>query len=331
MSWLGKATPKGVAFFNKTTVLAWSFLSESETQQGLKFAYGWALTGRGQDIVDAEWLAVQGDPPMSFKENLRAKIKLDRLLRKLVSTVREPPGKRWLDKALTRELLEMTDFEHRKVSGLQLYVRPLEKDMMEVVVLDNELAVYHTSVDDVALRRSPHWQEMFSVKNIGKIMKDQDVIVGKGKETIERLYANALALLNLSYTRDDLALLVEDARSALERESIGEIQESLDLFVELLDFEPLHLDVLERSVQIYAGPKRDGRAAPAFEHLILSDEQNRAIGLRKGPFFPQRDMDLAWVIQYSQGEKSADLEGMEVFEFLAELAMKRTQDVQAEK
>jgi hypothetical protein len=44
---------------------------------------------------------------MSFKENLKAKIKLDILLQKLVSTIREPPGKRWLDKVLTQELLDM--------------------------------------------------------------------------------------------------------------------------------------------------------------------------------------------------------------------------------
>ena len=159
-------------------------------------------------------------------------------------------------------------------------------------------------------------------------INDQNIIVSKEKETLERLYANALALLDLSYTRDDLALLVEDARSALERKSIGEIQESLDLFTELLDFEPLHLDVLERNVQMYAGPKLDGRAGSAFKHLILFEEQNRSLGLNKGPFFPQRDLDLAWVIQYSRGEARADLEGLEVFEFLAELAMKRTQDVQ---
>jgi hypothetical protein len=36
-------------------------------------------------------------------------------------------------------------------------------------------------------------------------------------------------------------------------------------------------------------------------------------------------LDLAWVIKYSRGEKQADLKGMDVFEFLAELAMKRTQ------
>ena len=46
---------------------------------------------------------------MSFKENLKAKINLDRLLQKLVSTIKEPPGKWWVDEALIRELLDMTD------------------------------------------------------------------------------------------------------------------------------------------------------------------------------------------------------------------------------
>lgn len=258
---------------------------------------------------------------MSFKENLRAKIKLDRLLRKLVSTIREPPGKRWLDKVLTQELLDWTDFEHRKVSGLNLYVRQMEGDIMEVVVLDNELAVYKTSVADVALRKSPNWQEMFSVKNIRKIMNDQDVIASKGKESLKRLHANAMARLDLSYNRDDLTMLVEDARGALERKSIMEIHESLDLFADLLDFEPLYLDVLERGLQVYAGPKHNGGAASVFEHLVLFDDEKLLIGLKKGVFSPQRDLDLAWVIRYSQGEEQADLEGIEVFGFLAELAL----------
>jgi|GEM_PF-4230467 len=51
---------------------------------------------------------------MSLKENLKTKIKLDRILQSLVSTVREPPARRWLDKELTKELLAMTDFEHKR-------------------------------------------------------------------------------------------------------------------------------------------------------------------------------------------------------------------------
>jgi hypothetical protein len=262
---------------------------------------------------------------MSFKENLKGKIKLDRLLKKLISTIKEPPGKWWLDKDLTQELLDMTDFEHRKVSNLQLYVRPLKGEIMEVVVFDNELPIYHTTVADVALRKSPYWQQMFSIRNIKKIMNHHDVLVSEGKESLKRLQANALALLDLTYTGDDLALLLEDARKGLERKSIEQIQESFDLFFALLDFQPVSLEVLEQDLQIFARPKLNADAVRAFEHLILFDEKTLSLGLKKGPFSPESDSDLAWVMQYVRGLKTADLNGMDVFKFLAELALEKTQ------
>ena len=262
---------------------------------------------------------------MFFKENLKAKIKLKGLLLKLVSTIREPPGRRWVDKALAQDLLDMTDFEHRKVSDLQLYVRPLDGEIMEVLVFDNELPIYHTTLDDVALRKSPYWQQMFSIRNIRKIMNDRDVIISKGKESLKRLHANALALLDLTYTGDDLALLLEEARSGLELKSIGQIQESLDLFVDLLDFEPLLLDVLERDLQVFARPGHKNAPVSAFEHLLIFDEETLSLGLKKGAFSPGNDLDLAWVMQYVRGEKTADLKGIDVFKFLVELALDKAQ------
>jgi hypothetical protein len=258
---------------------------------------------------------------MTFKENLKAKIKLDRLLRKLVSTIKEPPGKRRVDKILVRELLDRTDFEHKKVRDLDLYVRPLEGVTMEVLVLDNELPIYHTTVDDVALRKSPYWQEMISIRNIMKILNDKDVIISKGKESLKKLHDNALALLDLTYT----ALLIEDARQGLEQKSIMQIQESFDLFFELLDFEPVSLEVLEQNFQIFARPKPNGNAAPTFEHLILFDEGKLSLGLKEGVFSPQSDLDLAWVRQYALGEEPADLQGIDVFESLAKLALEKVQ------
>jgi hypothetical protein len=262
---------------------------------------------------------------MSLKENLKAKIKLDGLLRRLISTIREPPGKRWLDKVLTRDLLDMTDFEYKKVSSLHLYIRPLEGQIMEVLVLDNELPIYHTTVDDVTLRKNPYWQQMFSVKNIKKIMNDQDVLVSKGKESLERLHAAALALLDLSYTRDDLARLVEDARQGLERESIAQIRESFDLFFELLDFQPVSLGGPEQDLQLFAWPKLDAGTVPAVEHLILFNEKSLSLGLKKGDFAPESDLDLAWVRRYARGEETADLQGIRIFEFLSELALEKAQ------
>jgi hypothetical protein len=257
---------------------------------------------------------------MSFKENLKAKIKLDRLFQSLVSTIREPPGRRWLDKELTKELLAMTDFGYKKVRGLHLYVRPLEGEIMEVAVLDNELPIYHSTVDDVTLRKSPYWQQMFSIRNVRKIMNDHDVIASKGKESLKRLHARALALLDLIYTRDDLALLLEDTRRGLELKSISQIQESLDIFVNLLDFQSLSLEVLEARFQSFARPKTNGGIVRAFEHLILFDEENLSLGLKKGTFSPQSDSDLGWVMQYARGDQTADLQDTHVFEFLAELA-----------
>jgi hypothetical protein len=262
---------------------------------------------------------------MSFKENLKAKIKLDRLLKKLVSTIREPPGRWWLDKVLAQDLLDMTDFEHKKVSNLHLYVRPLKDEIMEVVVFDNELPIYHTTVADVALRKSPYWQEMFSIRNIKKIMNHHDVLVSEGKESLKRLHANALLKLDLTYTRDDLELLLDDARSGLERKSIKEIQESFALFFELLDFEPMSLGVPEQDLQAFARPKLNGGDVPSFEHLLLFNEKDLSLGLKKGAFSPESDSDLAWVMQYVRGREPADLQGIDVFEFLGYLALEKSQ------
>jgi hypothetical protein len=145
------------------------------------------------------------------------------------------------------------------------------------------------------------------MRNIKKIMNDQDVIVSKGKESLKRIHANALALLDLTYTRDDLALLLEDARQGLEQKSIAQIQESFDLFSELLDFQPVFLGVLEQDLRIFAGPKLNGGAVLTFEHLILFNEENLSL----------------WVMQYARGGERADLQGIDVFEFLAELALKK--------
>ena len=196
---------------------------------------------------------------------------------------------------------------------------------MEVAVLDNELPIYHTTVDDVTLRKSPYWQQMFSIRNIRTIMNDHDVIVSKGKESLKRLHVNALALLDLTYTRDDLTLLLEDARRGLEQESIEQIYESLDIFIELLDFQPLSLEVLEPGFQSFARPELNGGVVPSFEHLVLFDEENLSLGLKKGTFRPQSDSDLGWVMEYARGEETADLQGIDVFEFLAELAMVKAQ------
>jgi hypothetical protein len=53
---------------------------------------------------------------------------------------------------------------------------------------------------------------------------------------------------------------------------------------------------LEQDLQIFAGPILNGGDNPVFKYLILFDEATLSLGLKKGAFSPQNDLDLAWVI-----------------------------------
>lgn len=265
---------------------------------------------------------------MGFKENLKRKIHLDRIYRKAVYTIKDPNDTpRWVDKELTREILAMTDFEYKKEGNLPLYIRAPGDDTMEVLVLDNELPIYHTSVEDVVLRKNPHWQEMFSIRNIRKIMNDQDVVKSRGRDSLERLYAVALDRLDLTYTRDDISSLLDDARMAFDMGSSGRITESLHLFLELLGFEPVSFDVLEPDLQFFGRPVGEGAGESIHEHLIVFSEETPSLGLKKGIFSPAEEVDEAWVARYAQGAEPPDLRGVAVFEFLARILVGREQDL----
>ena len=221
----------------------------------------------------------------------------------------------------------MTDFKKMKVRGLQLYLRPLGRENSVIVVFDNELAIYHSTVEDIAFRRSPYWQEVFSIRNLKKIMNDKDVIISTGRESLKRLHANAVELLDLTYTRDDLMLLLEDGRNGLENKSINQVQESLDLFVTLLGFQPVSFGSSTQNLHIYAGIKLNGDKVHTFEPIILFDEEMFYLGIYKGAFKPRNDGELAWFIKYTMKKEQVDLKGMDVFKFLAELALENQQGI----
>lgn len=259
---------------------------------------------------------------MSFKENLKAKVELDRLVTNLYDTLREPPGQRHVDKGLMKTLLAKTDFALKKARDLELYVRPLEGETMEILVFDNELAIYHSTVDDVALRKSPDWKEMFSIRNVRRILDDKDVVVCKGKESIRRIYGDALSGLDLSYTEKDMAALAADGRRALEERSLEGVEEALELFSEILGLQSVNLPVLEEDLQALARPKANGGEPSLLEHLVLFAATRFWIALRRGTFSPDNEFDLAKIAACAKGEEPPDLEGSPVFQFLADLALK---------
>jgi len=258
---------------------------------------------------------------VSFKENLKAKISLDRLVQAINSSIREGPSQRRVDKDLMRKLLAMSQFKQEKARDLELYVRIGEAEQPEVLVLDNELAIYRTSIDDVALRKSPDWKEMFSISNIKKILNDKDVIASKGKESLKRVYNNVFSLLDLTYGQQDIAELVAEASRALEQQDMEQIQESFDLFFELLRYQAVNLSFVPGDTQTFARVKGNGMPQTAFEDLLLFKEEGFWLGLLRGTFSPQQPASQERILACARRDESADFEGAEVFDYLGKLAL----------
>ncbi|OQX27185.1 MAG: hypothetical protein BWK80_06580 [Desulfobacteraceae bacterium IS3] len=171
---------------------------------------------------------------MSFKENLLRKIQIDETVKKLAAGIGTPDSGLKIDKTMLRGLLETGPRKFRKERDLELYV--LENT--NILVLDNELALYKTTPEDVALRKSPTVKEMVNIRNIFKILNDKDVIVSKREDSLETVRKECIAMLDLSFDIKDLEGIEADGIASLKREYADGVVESLLLFRELLGYVP---------------------------------------------------------------------------------------------
>lgn len=175
---------------------------------------------------------------MSFRENILRKIEIHRLCAQIVESLISKGDIQRVDKKAMRELLALAGYRRIDERDLELYVPPGETRPEEILVLDNGLAVYRTTVADVAMRKSPTVREMISLRNVVRILKDDDVLVSKKGETVERVKKECIDALDLSFTREDLDRLRLDGAASLESRYPEGVIECLTIFGELLDFQP---------------------------------------------------------------------------------------------
>ena len=174
---------------------------------------------------------------MTFKANLLQKIEIDTLAHKVIQSWGPPDSGRKIDKDTMRSLLEIGDFRHESVREMDLYyLREEETEQGDILVLDNELPIYHTSEADVAMRRNPTIKEMISIRNAIKILSDSDVVVSKKDESVRTVQRQLLDRLDLSFGEADIDGIAADGIRSLEREYTDGVVEALTLFAELLDY-----------------------------------------------------------------------------------------------
>lgn len=258
---------------------------------------------------------------MSFKENLLQKIKIDRLAGKIRLTIGPAAGERRLDAALMRQLLAESPLEKKTVRDLELYLTDADTGL--ILVLDNELAFYKTSMDDVALRKSPTVKEMISIRNAIKILNDQDVIVDKKEASLERVHKMCLDRLDLSHTQADIASIAQEAAAALEMASVDGIIEHLDLLAELTGYQPppkaFRIKGCHIIGQLASKPGGESKYGP----LVLYDLAENTLKLIDRTASTRDKAARESIQEIASGEQEPTLEGQAVISFLEKLAIDR--------
>ena len=213
-----------------------------------------------------------------------------------------------------RRLLDLAGWQVRRERDLELYLPP-DAPESAVLVLDNDLPWYRTTVEDVVLRKSPLIKEMISFRNIRRILNDADVVVRKKADTVAAIQAAAITGLDLSHSPEDIAAMALDGAASLESRYAEGVTEALELFAEILGYTtpPVPFTAAHHHLRGRVAKTEGGtRCGPmtlyslAYNHLSYIDRSLSAAD----------DADVSYFEQIVQNKARAAADGIAVFKAL---------------
>jgi len=262
---------------------------------------------------------------MTFKENLLKKIEIDKLALHVAASVEPQADAAKFDKGAARRLIEMGGFPRVELKDrdLELYILKDDGEKKKIIVLDNGLAIYDTTIDDVALRKSPTVKEMISFRNARKILSDKDVRVSKRTDSVRALKKMLIDGLDLTYSEDDIDKIAYEGAASLEGNDTGGVMESLTLLSELLRFQQAPKLYQSASSEIRGDVGKGAGGVIHFGPAFIYDQTHDTLKYISVTFSSRVEDDLERYRQILNGEASADAEGIDVFRRLKELVMDR--------
>jgi len=263
---------------------------------------------------------------MSFKDNLLKKININQLSGKVLASIGSAESGLKIDKDAMRSLLEMSPYQYRKERDLDLYIQKLDGEQSRILVLDNELPIYETTVEDVLIRKSPYTKEMLSIKNAIKILRDSDVKISRKEASLESVQKQCIDTLDLAWETADIEAIAKEGANSLENNYADGVVESLALFAELLGYRPPPKAFRIRHHEIFGAltEKQNGefRFGPA---AILSRITNSLVMVEDTVSSFDKGK-IAHYLKIAQGEEKASLEGADVFQWLQDAVLKQAQN-----
>ena len=260
---------------------------------------------------------------MPFKENLLTKLKIDRLAAKVIDSIAPAGSGIKVDKDAMRGLLELSAYQYQKVRDLDLYVEDIDPEQKKIFVLDNELPIYRTTIDDVAMRKSPLIKEMVKIPNIIKILKDADVKLSRKDESVRAIQKACIERLDLSFNQSDIDEIAEDGKVSLDRDYPDGVVECLELFAEILNYRPapqaFQLSRHKIIGELATAPGDEVLFGPIIIYSLIHGTikliDERISNLDKG--------QIERFQQVAAGKQKAALEGPDVFAYLKDAVLKK--------
>jgi hypothetical protein len=253
---------------------------------------------------------------MTFKQNLLAKMEIDRMVGKISSTIGSVDSGLKIDKETLRRLLEKSPYEYRRERDLDLYIQKVGNEKSKILVLDNELPLYVTTVEDVVLRRSPTLKEMLSIRKAIKILNDSDVLVSKKEASLKTLRAECIGLLELSFDLDDIEEIEKEAVASLERGYAEGIAEALSLYAELLDFRTVPQKFYLPHHEIFVKSRKDERGQYVFGPVVMYNKIDNTMKYVENEISGANREIIERLNSISSGKEKAFIEGTDVFKYL---------------
>ncbi|MCG6908902.1 MAG: hypothetical protein LJE94_02120 [Deltaproteobacteria bacterium] len=264
---------------------------------------------------------------MSFKENLLRKIKIDDLVGRVLASIGPPGSEKKLNKEAMQELIALSDFTYKRKRDLDLYIRQVEGGQDTILVLDNELALYRTTSEDVAMRKSPTVKEMVNIRNAIKILKDSDVVVSRRETTVKSIRETCIESLDLSYGDDDIAAIKKDGIAALENAYLDGVKEALSLLAELMGYTLLPASITVPHCYMVGRKDKKTSGEEAYGPVVIYNLMVNQLKLVDDPVGVYDKGKMEELHLVARGEREAPFEGAAVFEELAARFLKKEPQV----
>ena len=253
---------------------------------------------------------------MSFQENLLRKIELEKLASRVIASIGTEHQHQPVDKEAMRQLLELSPYRYQRERDLDLYVKPGTDKLKMILVLDNELPIFHSTVKDVVTRRSPRTLEMWKISTIRHILVDSDIKVSTRGQSVEAILKEALAQLDLTYTDKDIDDLAREGMAWLAGGETGGVEKTLAMFAALLGYRrpPTNFG-LDRTACYGVSAAGPGKEAVFGPLAIYRSADNSLLWINE-PLSLSNRQQMKFLRSLAEGQASVAVTGDAVFEKL---------------